>query len=812
MAFSPPLFIKTPLSFFLSIACMCSSSALQTSLTHAVTYVVAPDGNDANPGTLERPFATLQRAREAMRKEKGGVKVRGGIYYLPKTLRFTAEDSGTKEVPAVYEAYENETPIFRGGIKMGPLKWESYRDGIMKAKVPEDFETDQIFVNGELQLMARFPNFDPKAQYFNGSVKAAELTERSARWTDPASGYFHEAHRSFWGSLTYLIRGKEPNGELVLEGGWQNNRPAPGGRRNEDVRYVENIFEELDAPGEWFHDKKTHTLYFYPPEGLDLAVANFEAATLRHLIDFDGTEQEPVRFITIKGLTFQYAARTVMENKEKILRTDWTVYRGGVLAFQGTEDCSVEDCVIEKVGGNAVSVSNYNRRMTLRGSLIREVGGNGIAFVGDLKAVRNPQIGYDCKELPLEEIDRTPGPLTNNYPAQCLVEDCLIYRTGRIEKQTAPVTIDIAEDITVRHVTAYDVPRAGINIGDGCWGGHVIEFCDVFDTVLETGDHGSFNSWGRDRHWRRDPKEVDAWVREVPELPFLDARKPNILRNNRWRCDHGWDVDLDDGSSNYIITNNLCLNRGIKIREGYRRITTNNIMLGVGGTLWAHLWYKNSDDVFSRNLVIRPYLPVKMEKPWGKEFDYNLLAREKAAEARPATELQEVSGRDEHSLFGDPLFVDPKRGDFQVSPGSPALALGFKNFPMDKFGVMKPELLAIARQPVFPAMDPRSVENEVRNAEETVWRGIKVRNILDGGEMSAYGLPGVTGVLVLDVPAENPLHKAGLQKDDVIINCNGRTVVEINDIVNNAPKQDAPLSLGVSRQQTERRINLGTLP
>jgi hypothetical protein len=53
-------------------------------------------------------------------------------------------------------------------------------------------------------------------------------------------------------------------------------------------------------------------------------------------------------------------------------------------------------------------------------------------------------------------------------------------------------------------------------------------------------------------------------------LPLLDVVKPIMLANNRWRCDHGWDIDLDDGSSNYIITNNLCLRGGIKNREGFR--------------------------------------------------------------------------------------------------------------------------------------------------------------------------------------------------------------------------------------------------
>ena len=166
---------------------------------------------------------------------------------------------------------------------------------------------------------------------------------------------------------------------------------------------------------------------------------------------------------------------------------------------------------------------------------------------------------------------RSRGPRTNNYPADCLVEDCLIYRTGRVEKQTAPVEIDLSARITVRHCSIYEVPRAGINIGDGCWGGHVIEFCDVFDTVRETGDHGSFNSWGRDRFWLPDIKQVNVapW-RAHPQLPALDCVEPITIRNSRWRCDHGWDIDLDDGSSYYLIYNNLCLNGGIKNREGLR--------------------------------------------------------------------------------------------------------------------------------------------------------------------------------------------------------------------------------------------------
>lgn len=664
----------------------------------AQPYFVAPIGGDGNPGTLEKPFATLGRAQQAVRQKPGPVCLRGGTYYLPEKLIFSAEDSGSQAAPVVYQAYENEQPVISGGVRLEKLDWQPYRDGIVAAKVPDDLQTEEIFVNGERQILARYPNYDPKAQYFDGFAADALSPERVARWADPTGGYFHAMHPALWGDFTWRITGKDPQGGVTKEGGWQNNR---GGAVHQKIRFVENIFEELDAPGEWFLNSKTHMLYFYPPAGLDLAKATVEATRLRSLVEFRGSQEKPVRFVTLRGLTFRQSARTVMDTKEPLLRTDWAIYRGGAVFFEGAEDCALEDCFLDQVGGNAVFVNHYNRRVTIRGCHIAKAGASGICFVGDPQAARNPLFNYSQTNK-LEDLDRTPGPRTQNYPADCLVEDCLIDLTGRVEKQTAGVAIDLSQNITVRHCSIYDMPRAGINIGDGCWGGHLIEFCDVFDTVKETGDHGSFNSWGRDRYWVPKTAEVNARVKEVPELPRLDAVTPTILRNNRFRCDHGWDIDLDDGSSNYLITNNLCLHGGIKNREGYGRTVENNITVDSG--LHPHAWFAASGDIFRRNIVWREYQPAIMPAPpWGQEFDYNLLHKAGGGAASAlATRLQKQSGRDEHSLVGDAQFVDPAHGDYRVKEGSAALGLGFVNFPMDRFGVQKPALKALARTPILP--------------------------------------------------------------------------------------------------------------
>lgn len=771
----------------------------------AQPYYVSPQGKDANPGTLKKPFATLQRAQEAVRQKSGEVFLRGGTYYLPAPLVFTAKDSGTKKSPVVFRNYKNEKPVISGGVRLDNLDWRPFTNGILQAKVPADLQTEEIFINGERQILARYPNFDPKAKYFDGFAADAISKERAALWADPTGGYYHAMHPALWGDFTWRITGKKSDGEPTLEGGWQNNRGAAAHR---DVRFVENIFEELDAPGEWFLNSKTHTLYFYPPAGLDLKIAVVEATRLRMLVEFHGDEANPVKWITLRGLTFRQAARTVMDTREPLLRTDWAIYRGGAIFFNGAEDCALEDSFVDQVGGNAIFVNSYNRRVTIRGTQIAKAGASGICFVGDPQAARSPLFNY-YQTHKLEEIDRTPGPKTENYPADCLVDDCLIYLTGRVEKQTAGVEIDLAQNITVRHCSIYDMPRSGINIGDGCWGGHVIEYCDIFDTVKETGDHGSFNSWGRDRFWRPNIGEVDAWVKQVPDLPLLDVVKPIVLANNRWRCDHGWDIDLDDGSSNYIITNNLCLHGGIKNREGFKRVVENNVMVDNG--YHPHVWYAECGDVFMHNIVWTAYQPANMpQPPWGKEMDFNLVQDFGATKITPATQLKHQSGHDEHSIMADAQFIDPAQGDYRVKKGSPALALGFVNFLMDQFGVQKPELKAIARTPQLPESKIQSVAPVARAASPITWLGVNMRNITSEGEMSAFGLPGVTGVLVLEVPADSALARAGLRKNDVILSVNGEKTEDTAAFLRQAAASPSakPVKIRLSRDQKEAMIGV----
>lgn len=124
-------------------------------------------------------------------------------------------------------------------------------------------------------------------------------------------------------------------------------------------------------------------------------------------------------------------------------------------------------------------------------------------------------------------------------------------------------------------------------------------------------------------------------------------------------------------------------------------------------------------------------------------------------------------------MAGDALFVDPAKGDYRVKDGSPALALGFKNFPMDRFGVQKPALRALARTPILPSAAAAAPASERSHAVVT-WLGAKIKNLAGLDEISAAGMYEETGVRVVEVPPDSAAAKAGLKPNNVILSCNGQ--------------------------------------
>ena len=793
----------------------------------AIEFYVSTRGSDENPGTKEKPFATLLQARNAIRElrsqnaaesRSATVYLRGGTYHLQETLLFEPDDSGTKESPVVYRACQNEEVVISGGVRL-KLRWTLRQGGIYTADVSgADGDFDQLFVDGRRMHMARYPNWHPQGYVFGGVDTETNLLKRAADWNNPQTGFLHAIHGNHWGSMHYQIKGVKqgaPSKSIFeLEGGWQQNRAAT---YRKDELFVENILEEFDAPGEWFLDRENRLLYCYPPQGTDLNAAKVVAAGLTELFLFKGTPEKPVQHVILEGFTFRHTKRIFLDQYEGLLRGDWSITRSGAIRLKGSENCAIRDCFFDQCGGNGVFFDGYNRSSEVTGARFHKLGESGVCFVGSYGAVRSGAIGYG-NNWPEDQIDLEPGPKTPDYSKDCRVHDCLIFNIGRVGKQTAGVFISMCESINVSHSTIYHVPRSGITINDGCWGGHTIEHNDVFDTVIETGDHGPFNSWGRDRYWttahhgrkphRANPDPTDQ--AKAHKRAKLDNFKTTIIRHNRWWHGEGksWGIDLDDGSSNYHLLENLTLGCAVKLREGFFRTVKNNIF--IGHPIARHVCFDDSQDIIRHNIVVTEDGTVfagiadkpSEVKQWDNNCYWSTGGKRVSFSSRSANGNLDLAGwrakygLDVHSIEADPQFVDPASLDFTVKQTSPAAKLGFRNFRMDDFGVLKPQFKRLAEEghknynrylhpdlpkrilyPHLSAKEASSVTRSVpRSSKVRELFGAKVKNMTTEAEKSAVGIGDITGVLLLSVPPESEAAKFGFRPGDCILKLNGRSL------------------------------------
>lgn len=708
-------------------------------------FHVSPGGDDRNAGTASQPFATLTRAQRAVRQveRRGPIRVwiHKGTYYLETPLTFEPQDSGTPTAPVAWEAWPNERVTLSSGQRLD-CHWTAHTSAIMKTPVPAGVDFDQLFVNGKRQIRARFPNYDPSQPGKSGYIFAAGAipkdtpdpfagpnedmtfageaprgvlydpsTFTTRHWSHPEEAVINIFQEAYWGNLMWQIKEVDRNSSTIWfgDGGQQlgakwNANPAVVGSKSRF--FVDNVFEELDAPGEWYLDRRTPTLYYYPEDGVDLPSALVEVPRNEYAIHFAGSQDTPVRNIALRGVRFAHTLTTYLARYDVPSLSDWSIHRGGAVFAEGTRQCSIQNCWFDAVGGNGVFVNNYNREFAISGCKFTETGDSAMCFVGDLEQTNGTQ---------------------RAFPFECSASNNLVHDCGFYGKQIAAVYVSRAKRITASHNLIYNMPRAAICLGDSTWGGHVIEYNHTHDTVRETSDHGPFNSWGRDRAWSlaqsHGPytvdRSIDAW--DV----LVDAMEPVIVRNNLFDEKSGWGLDLDDGASNYKIYNNISIGGvAFKWREGAYRDVYNNIWYKSRVAPCFHVGNNFNHDRYYNNITVMepgdtqwpdgwPWWPQMFhsviappaEGPWFEEVDRNVFWAQQGEFQAVVDQLRSEDGRrnprrynlaewqalgwDKNSVFSDPLFVDPENLDFRVRPDSPALKLGFVNFEMGGWGLTK---------------------------------------------------------------------------------------------------------------------------
>ena len=640
-------------------------------------FYVSPDGDDRSSGQLDAPFASLDRAREAVRQLRRDVPdrqkpirvlLRAGTHRLNETVVFEPADSGSAECPIVYAAYPGETPVLSGGVAI--TGWQHDRDNRWVAHVPAVAATRwvfrQLFVGGQRRPRAALP----KQGYYTIAEEVEPAPDATgfdrfgfhpgdiARWhhvEDVEIVYFH-----YWRAPRFRVKAIDEDKHHVIL-----TAPTPSRRSSaclaEGERYrVENVYETLELPGEWYLDRQTGVVTYMAAEGEDPNESGAVAPRVDTLVRLAGDVDHDryVEHLSFVGLTFADAAWDLP--REGLQFSQSEVGLGAVIEAEGTRFCGIVDSTVTRSGLYGIALGRGCQDNRICANLLHDLGGGGI------------KIGETELRSKADEI-----------AAFNRIDDNHIHHVGLVHHAAVGILLGQTFDNSVCGNHIHHLTYSGISVG-WTWG------------------YGPTNT----RQIRIERNHIhhigQGVLADLGGIYTLGAQPKTVIRHNHihdvasygepgtMRC--GWGIYLDEGSSYMLVENNLVYRTtdgGFHLHYGRENVVCNNLLafsgvsqvnvtrrerhqsisfehnvvvydsgdlLGFKGTLWA-------DDriVCGSNLYWRTDgQPVEI-------FGETLAERQ-------------ARGLDPGSIVADPLFDAAERDGFTLAPNSPAKRVGFEPF------------------------------------------------------------------------------------------------------------------------------------
>ncbi|NLX14114.1 MAG: right-handed parallel beta-helix repeat-containing protein [Phycisphaerales bacterium] len=655
---------------------------------------VAIDGNDAwtgrpaqsNADKSDGPFATIERARDEIRRLKrqgplpaGGVTVHihEGDYVLERTFELTAKDTGTAETPITYRAHGDAKVRLLGGRPITNFKPvtdpailkrldEAARTKVWAADLKEVGITDygdpvtpgkrpELFFQDRPMTLARWPNegFTTIGKVVGGDVftvhgltgdRVGKFTyegDRPVRWVDEPDLRMH----GFW--FWDWSDGYDQVEAIDLQEKIIRTVPPyhPYGYRNGQRYYVLNALSELDSPGEWYLDRQSGILYFWPPA--DSHSAQAFVSVLNTIVSM-----RKVSFVTLRGLGLEFS-------------------RGSTLTVHDGTDNKIAGCTLRNIGGSAVMIKGGLRHQ-VTGCDIDQIGDSGITLEGGDRNTLTP-CGHTA---------------VNNH----------IHNYSRIRRTYRSAVSVVGVGCRVAHNLIHDAPHMALGlIGND----HVFEYNEVYNVCLETDDAGAFYM-GRDWTARGNVIRYNYFHHLGPPSTLLHGTQGIYLDD--WSsgttvygnvCYKMYMGVLVGGGRNNTVENNIFVDCKYAVQVDSR---------GLG---WAKYYFDGTNNTLVERLEAVPYkeppwstrypelLTLYEDEP--ALAKYNQVVRNIAVDnqqwLRLLDNLADPIVTIENNLVDvDPLFIDAAKQDFRLRPESPAWAKGFKPIPFERIGLYTDEV------------------------------------------------------------------------------------------------------------------------
>lgn len=634
----------------------------------ATTIYVSTDGNDAWSGHISHantqhtdgPLATLSGARDTARKLHGlkqpiNIVIGGGTYTLSEPFLLTPEDSGTADSPITYMAAPGAKPVISGGREI--RGWKKSANGLWCAKIQDKWEFSQLFVNGIRRDRTRLPGkgyYRIRGRTLENTNGCAFMRGDIRNWRNLSDVNVVIMHP--WETSRMRIESVDTarstvtftSGSGARMDWWLKTNPKP-------CYYVENVYETLGTPGQWYLDRKAGVVYYKPMPGENMRTAKVIAPRIGKLVIFAGDPDhgKVVEHVNLMGLTFKYS--------------DWNLEPGGhgdaqaasgveaTIQADGTHHCAIKRCSISSIGTYAIWFRRGCTYNVVEHCEISDAGAGGVRIADGNAADK--------------EADKT----TRNTVRNCFIHDCGIIYPGAIG-----IFIGKSPDNLISHNEICDMSYSGISLG-WCW------------------DYGRNDCERNVIEYNHIYRQGEGILTDGAAIYTLGPCPGTIIRNNVIHDILAGGIYPDMATAGSIVENNIiyrCLNGAYTFNWGKDNIVRNNIFAFC--PLYQIVHYtprKEHAFTFEGNIVLYDTGRLMRLADHGKNdiFDNNLYwhtdqGRIEFANNESLAEWR-ASGKDKHSIITAPLLRDSMRNNFRLKPNSPALRLGFVPIDAGKAGL-----------------------------------------------------------------------------------------------------------------------------
>lgn len=676
----------------------------------AADIVVSPNGSIATPQQALKEVRRLRATGRIASNATATVSFAPGVYRLSAPLAVGAEDSHV-----VFEGAADGRTVFSGARAIGGFR--AGVDGIWRTPVPKGMSFSQLWVNGRRAVRAQSPN---KGYYYIRQAVGEAVDPETGKLAD-LDKVAYEFSRENAAELAVVPKDELKDVIVHAIYAWDDDfvRPTFADPKTGIVKFLtafvrspmwgkwmtrcrfENFRAALDAPGEWFLDRRKDELLYIPRPGETPERTVAEAPVVTTLVDIKGAGAAFVEDVSFRRIAFGHQGWTCG-------RAFFTGQGVGALSeamviTERARHVTFEDCEFAHTSAYAL----WWRDACFDGAVIRshfhDLGAGGVR-ISHSDTWRKGT--YDLA----------------NISRRITVDDCVVRDSGHVFPGGVGILLQHAYDCRILHNEIFDCLYTGISHG-WTWGygkqpagGHEIAFNHIHDLGLnEMCDMGGIYSLGP------SPKSRvhDNWIHDIWSYQYTGSG--------------GTGLYTDEGSTGILLENNLvhdtqtsCLNQ----HYGRENVFRNNIFAypavkAQGGpipVLIRHRGEPHLSCVVSNNIVIlgkgrtavgKPNSGLEKDTVFGGNFyvpDGADLSE--AFAGLPFAGWQKL-GMDAGSAVGDAKFRDPEKRDFTLAADSPVFALGFKAFDWRRAGLRSDDrraaVAALPRRPRTPAFEPEHV-------------------------------------------------------------------------------------------------------